>query len=94
MQAIFFMLFDNVLLTQALVDAWPFFTSAMTELLKTWQPSNPGKTQLLINEEEKNGEQDDEDAHCGKEADGLGCYYGERQGTRRDQTPPYNMNTR
>ena len=58
------------LLTQALVHA-PLLALAAAVLLQAGQPPDTGEAQLLVDEEEEDGQQDHEDAHSRKEANGL-----------------------
>lgn len=67
-------MFRNCVLTQTLVDPRTLLPFAVATKFEAWQPPYTGETQLLVDEEEEDGEQDDEDTHSGQEADCLGCY--------------------
>lgn len=55
-------------------------------LLQTGQTADPREAELLVDEEEEDGEQQDDQAHRGQEADGLGGDWeeGEGEGTHND----------
>lgn len=69
-------------LTETLQDSLPSpLVAAM--LLQAGQPADTGEAQLLVDEEEEDGQRHDEDAHGGQEADGLrGDWQQEGEGER------------
>lgn len=73
-------------LTEPLADSLTaFFPAAM--LLQAGQSTNAWETELLVDEEEEDGQRHDEDAHCRQEADGLWGDWqeeGEGEGTHND----------
>lgn len=56
-------------------------------VLQAGKPADPGETQLLVDEEQEDGEQHDDEAHARQEADGLWRDWeeeGEGEGTHND----------